>query len=588
MLKSLQLENFRGFSNHTLPLKQQTVIVGANNAGKSTVIEALRLVSLITSRYKNLQYSFPRPGTGVPLTYKVVSPSLENLDINFDNLFHMLGGPPAIITAEFTTNEVVEVYLSDQAKMYAAIKDSQREIVKTKSEASKVNLDNVYILPQVAPLARDEKLLNQAYVQTNLSSPLAPLHFRNQMRLMPDAYDEFRHLAAETWPDLRIHELLVAGEPPNEHLALIVNDGNFGTEVAWMGHGLQMWLQTIWFLARTPKNSIVILDEPDVYLHPDLQRKLFRLVRLNYRQVIVATHSIEIMSEANPREILVIERTQKKSRFADDHPSVQRLIDRIGSTHNIAFARLGTAKRVLHVEGDDLDFLNHFHSLLFSDSPSPLANVPSLPIGGWSGWDYAIGSTMVLHNHAGEQIISYCILDPDYHTPKQISEKYQQAQEKGIKLHIWKNKEIENYLLVPEAISRLISFRMGHRTPHPKPEEISTQIDAIAEEFREEILEHLGTEFLNEDRRGGLPTATRNARKLVDAVWHTRDGRWSLVSGTEALSRLSDWAHKAFGVSFGPMAVLREIRRQEIPPEMQAVLGAIEKGKPSASIRAKT
>lgn len=66
-------------------------------------------------------------------------------------------------------------------------------------------------------------------------------------------------------------------------------------EVALMGHGLQMWLQTMWFLCRSSPTATVVLDEPDVYMHPDLQRRLVRLVRGRYPQIIIATHSVEIV-----------------------------------------------------------------------------------------------------------------------------------------------------------------------------------------------------------------------------------------------------------------------------------------------------
>jgi len=47
MLKELQLENFRCFDNHVIPLRPTTIVVGRNNAGKSTIVEALRLISIV-------------------------------------------------------------------------------------------------------------------------------------------------------------------------------------------------------------------------------------------------------------------------------------------------------------------------------------------------------------------------------------------------------------------------------------------------------------------------------------------------------------------------------------------------------------
>jgi hypothetical protein len=50
VLTSLRLQNFRGFKDHRVPLRELTVLVGANDAGKSTLVEALRLVDLVEDR----------------------------------------------------------------------------------------------------------------------------------------------------------------------------------------------------------------------------------------------------------------------------------------------------------------------------------------------------------------------------------------------------------------------------------------------------------------------------------------------------------------------------------------------------------
>ncbi|HFU4093241.1 TPA: AAA family ATPase, partial [Streptococcus suis] len=46
MLEKIQFINYKCFENATVPLKDLTIAVGKNNAGKSTSIEGLRLVAL--------------------------------------------------------------------------------------------------------------------------------------------------------------------------------------------------------------------------------------------------------------------------------------------------------------------------------------------------------------------------------------------------------------------------------------------------------------------------------------------------------------------------------------------------------------
>ena len=66
MLTFLKLENFRCFSNHEVVFSPLCLLVGQNNAGKSTIIDALRLVSLVTSRYRTSNYSEVPPWLDAP------------------------------------------------------------------------------------------------------------------------------------------------------------------------------------------------------------------------------------------------------------------------------------------------------------------------------------------------------------------------------------------------------------------------------------------------------------------------------------------------------------------------------------------
>jgi predicted ATPase len=147
----------------------------------------------------------------------------------------------------------------------------------------------------------------------SLSSRLAPIHFRNQLNLLYDLFTDFQAAVESTWGGLRVVELTGQGGKPQGDLYLQIRDGDFVGEVSTMGHGVQMWLQTIWFLVRSRASDTLILDEPDVYMHADLQRKLIRYLRGLKKQVIVTTHSTEIMSEVSPEDVVVVDRDQPVS-----------------------------------------------------------------------------------------------------------------------------------------------------------------------------------------------------------------------------------------------------------------------------------
>jgi hypothetical protein len=53
-----------------------------------------------------------------------------------------------------------------------------------------------------------------------------------------------------------------------------------------------------------------------------------------------------------------------------------------------------------------------------------------------------------------------------------------------------------------------------------------------------------------------------------------------LVSGKAALGKLSDWARKTFGVSFGANVLAKAFTFEEIDGEMRDLLAAIQEGRP--------
>jgi len=382
-------------------------------------------------------------------------------------------------------------------------------------------------------------------------------------------------LVESTWPGLQIIELQ-GGAWNDDYVNLIVRDGDFAAEVAWMGHGLQMWLQTMWFLTRTSGHETIVLDEPDVYMHPDLQRKLLRFIRGKYPQCIIATHSTEILSETLPNNVLIVDRHKNESSFATTLPSVQKLAENIGSAQNLHLTRLWRSKRLLLVEGKDIKLLKRFQDLVFPNSVNPLDILPNMPIGGWSGWPYAVGSAMLLTNSVGEDIITYCILDSDYYTEAMKINRIDEAKEKGIQLHIWNRKEIENYLIVPSAILRIINNRIPPNHQMVKQIDIINLIDGITASQKDKTIDSISQEVYNQDRKHGIAFANDMARREVEAKWQTREGRISIVSGKTLISKLSAWSQEHCSVSFGVMTIAAEIKLNELDKEVVNVLTHIE------------
>lgn len=591
MLTRLTLQKYRGFENHTIKLKGVTIVVGRNNAGKSTLVEALRLISIVTERINGLPFQDPPAWTDLPLVERGAKPQTDSLRIDFSTVSHQYAEAPAIVEAHFDSGERIKFYINAGGQSHVLIWKRSGRPLRTRPVAQKASFPSIHILPQLAPLARTERILSEDYVRENLYSTLSSLHFRNQLRNQRGAYMEFRRLAEDTWPGLQIRELRGMLGERGQDLHLTVRERAFVGEVARMGHGLQIWLQIMWFLVRTPKNASVVLDEPDLYMHPDLQRRLIQIVKRRFPQVILATHSVEIMAEVAPSEILIIDRHQETSHFADDDPMVQSLIEHLGGVHNIHLARLANANRCLLVEGKDYKFLKLVHDLLYATGTlgglddddqtydTGWESMPDISIGGWGGWQYAVGSALYIRNSVGSKVTVYCVLDSDFHTDKEIAQRLSDAAEKGVNLHVWRRKEIENYFLVPAAIARVINGKRKLDSDEVTSEEILDRLRYIVNEAREKTTDDLAAE-LDRERRGDYHGATKTARKQVREAFEGDNAGLTIVSGKKVLGQLSEWSKRAYGVSFGAANVIRAMLPDEVHPEVRTLVEQIHERKP--------
>jgi hypothetical protein len=584
MIKELHLKNFRGFDDHRIPFHPETtIVVGKNNAGKSTIVEALRLTALVSNRFQRLEFKSVPDWLDLPLREKGVSPSLEAMELALTGAFHRYNDPPAVITCVFVNGATITTHIGRKGRIHAVVRDGQGKLVVTQAQARTVKMPKVQILPQIAPLEEKEVILSEEYVRRSIATSRSSLHFRNQLKVLYDNFKDFKDIAQSTWPGLRITSLEGRGGlPGTDSLSLLVQDGDFVAEVGWMGHGLQMWLQTMWFLTYSQDADVIILDEPDVYMHADLQRRLIRFVKARNWQTIVATHSTEIMAEVEPEEVLVVDRRKEQSTFAPSLPAVQRVVNQIGSVHNIQLARLWSSKVLLLVEGKDVAILKRIQNRLFPSSDHPFDAIPHMSIGGWGGWQLVVGSSFFLKNAGGDDITTYCLFDSDYHTQEQITVRQKEAASHGVELHIWSKKEIENFLIVPSAVQRIIAFGCKSNCTPPTVDTVTREIDRIANCLKDDLFDNLCTEYAS-NRAHAAGTANKYARERLSQAWGTFAGRVSIIPGKQAISLLSDWSQKNFGATLNANKLATTLQIEEIDSELASVVEAIETQRPLAT-----
>ena len=561
MIQKLVIKNFRCYENSTITFNGTSILVGKNNAGKSTLIGALKIISSITRKYRALRFVTPPYWVSNVDTYGV-SPNVENMNISDCGIFYLYGNPPAIIEAQFSNGTSVKAYVGEGLAIFALLFDENGIPIHNSKEAKCVDIPIVEVLPQISAVLDSEKVIKKATVDGNRSTRLASRNFRNQLFYYKEAFPAFKNLVESTWEELQVKPVESIFQNDGQILQFFVRVRAFEAELGWMGHGLQMWIQTMWFISQCPSNSIVVLDEPDVYMHADLQRRLVRLITPMFPQIIIATHSLEIIEEVPSDCIIPIDSLKRKINSIGDETVLYTISEELGCPLNIDLARIFISNRFIIWDGGDSDraILSAFQSVLYPQDLHPLITYPKAYVGGWNDWEKSITIASIFSlNKIPVEL--FCISNSGFHTIKEIQEREEDASSRGINLHVWTKNEIDNYAININVICRYLEA--VSRTGEVNKITIIEKIKEILSSYYKKIEKAVCGE---------------DGKTKDNEVYFRLDEPLNIISGKAFFKTLSTWTYKEFGVRISARKIVPYFSENEIPQEIKDVIESLMKG----------
>lgn len=300
-IQSITFWHYKAFENYSIAIDHVNILTGLNNSGKSTVLGSLRVlaVALRTARKSKPERIalVDSHCIGYRIKESQVPISLENVATNYVD-------GTSKISFELTNGNSLHLIFDGDAGC-VLVPESQNGSTSTPRDFRSQFPIGLTVIPVLGPVEHRESLREVETVTSSLSTHRASRHFRNYWYHFPDGFDGFAQLIESTWAGMKIQRPEING---GSDLSMFVTEDRIDRELYWVGFGFQIWCQLLTHLHRADPTTMIVIDEPEVYLHPEIQRKLLQVLKSTGADILVATHSIEIIAEAELHEVLIIDK----------------------------------------------------------------------------------------------------------------------------------------------------------------------------------------------------------------------------------------------------------------------------------------
>jgi AAA domain, putative AbiEii toxin, Type IV TA system len=207
----------------------------------------------------------------------------------------------------------------------------------------------ISFVPILGPVEHNENLFEKEAARLALFNYRAARNFRNIWYHYPEKFDEFRNALMRTWPGMDIEPPKLDYSHLKPRLHMFCPEGRIPREIFWAGFGFQVWCQMLTHIIQSSDAALFLIDEPDIYLHSDLQRQLIGLLRSMGPDVLIATHSTEIITEAETDDIVLINKQQKNAHRIHNTSQLGDVFKILGSNLNPVLTQLAKTKKVVFV-----------------------------------------------------------------------------------------------------------------------------------------------------------------------------------------------------------------------------------------------
>lgn len=305
MITKVEVERFKSIEKVTLELGKINVLVGPNNAGKSSIIQALQLATSVAqaSRIYAPKAQYDRSSgiksTSIAQEQLIYAPSKDVYALGYRNGSLSQEKEKGIKVSFFEEDLETDVIICKGRNKNIAVTISGEKIG---NKMESLNQPYCMYVTGLAGIPFQEEARVVGAVRRSAAKGDSNTVFRNVLYLLsqaPEKWQEFMHNLKTVFPGIQIR---VQVEPEVDGIIdvsfSLENDGIY-YPIDLAGTGILQSIQISAYINYfEPK--LLLLDEPDSHLHPNNQKTLVNLlldiIETRDIRIMISTHSRHIMA----------------------------------------------------------------------------------------------------------------------------------------------------------------------------------------------------------------------------------------------------------------------------------------------------
>lgn len=476
----ITIKRFKQIDELTLDLKETTLLIGANNAGKSSVLQALHFAVSVAQTAmlvgENVRWGNDKFELSFNPSQLLYSPVSDVLSLAY-------GGQ--LMEAANTQIEI-RIDCVDGSNCTVAVRRGRNRNIGISMTGRALgdrlmNMDNPFTIyaPGLAGIPKDERYMSPGVVRRIVARGDANLVLRNVLLMLLREEEKGR---AKLWKQYQEKKILLTevnawkgpwksflsemamlfpgiqfeisfDEQRDEYIEVFfIRPGMPKLPIDAAGTSILQASQILAYIALF-KPMVLILDEPDSHLHPNNQRAMCNLVnslseKMGFR-ALISTHSRHVMDSMRESAQIVWMSGGKKVDF--NSVNTAAMLMELGALDSVDYFTNGQLKCLFATEDSEDDSILALKILLGCSG----FNMKQTEIRSYSGCS-KVNAALVLHTFLAEKAphVKFIVhRDRDYMADDAAAKFNAQIGGIGALPFLTANSDVENYFLNAEHLS---------------------------------------------------------------------------------------------------------------------------------------